>query len=123
MWCRKRNDLGATLPQFVECESFHNGFWEFDDNLVCCSDDFSCDVDKSPSHRIGVAGHRNDVVEDVFLERLEQEEGNEHRVIKCLVLREPFKRKGFEAEIFEGAVREFFGSALVVGFDDPFRRK
>ena len=117
--CNNWNDLAATLPQFVKVERIHNGFWELDDDLVACSDDFARDVDESPANCIGVAGHWNHVVEDVLLEGLEQEEGEKHGVVERLVLCEPFEWKRFEAEVFEGAVRELFGSPLMVSFDNP----
>ena len=109
----------ASLLQRVEVECFEKSLRELDDDLVTSVDDFARDVYKLSSHGGCVAGHRDHVPEDVFLKRLEQEEGEKHRVVERLVLSEPFEWKLFEAKVFKGAVREFLSSALMVGFDDP----
>ena len=116
----ERDDLATSFPQQVEFECSYDGFWEADDDLVASADDFAGDIDESTAHGGGVACNGDDVLEDVFLERLEEEEGDKHRIVERLVLGEAFERERLGAEVLECSVGELFGPTLVVGLDDPF---
>ena len=72
--CRNGYDLAASLPQRVEIECFDKSLGELDDGLMASADDLARDIDKLSSYCSRITGHRDHVAEDVFFERLEQEE-------------------------------------------------
>ena len=94
--------------------------WELDDNFAAASNDFSCNVDELTTHGRRVAGHRDDVTQDILFEGLEQKEGDQHGVVVCLIWSESLERERLGTEVFEGTVREFFCATLVIRLDDPF---
>jgi len=112
--------LGTPLPQQVEFECFEDVLGELDDNFAAASNDFARNVDELATYGRRVAGHRDDISQDILFEGLEQKEGDQHGVVVRLIWSESLERERFGTEVFEGTVREFFGATLVIRLDDPF---
>jgi hypothetical protein len=112
---------GALFPQQEKVDLLAGGCRDFQNHPAAVVYDLGRKVDDEPAQRGGIAGRLKHRGAHILLERLEQEERNQHCVIEGGVGRKALEGQLLEAKILQPPVHQLIAAPAMIGVDNSLR--